>query len=347
MNKSTIALIVLVIGLILLPFIQDSRSILILMTQIFILGVFAMSYNLLLGYTGIISFGHAMFFGIGAYSIGLIMRYYEPTYLYFLFAVVTTLILTAIVSYLVGLLTLRLHSHFFAMFTFAIAGLFLVAAEKWRSLTLGNDGITFKIPDFFKDRVIFYLLSLGLLVLAYLFFRRFTQSPFGKVLQAIRENEKRVESLGYRVFHYKIIANVISGMIAGLAGIFYAVSLRFVNTSVFSTEITLDALMMTIIGGVGTLFGPILGSAIVQFAQYSLMDLAKVHWIFERWVILFGIIYIVVVMFFPSGIVGTVKTWFTRRNKQILGKKKPEGKKSMESSKADAMKNILKGEVDG
>ncbi|RBW68343.1 branched-chain amino acid ABC transporter permease [Bacillus taeanensis] len=316
MKKSNLVLLLLASGLFLLPFINDSRTMLILMTQIFIFAVFAMSYDVLLGFTGIVSFGHAMFFGIGAYGLALCMKHFDATYFSFFLAVMITLSLTAIVSYFVGILTLRLHSHFFAMLTLAVAGLFLVAAEKWRSLTLGRDGFTFRVPDLFKDRLSFYILSLVLMIVVYLFLRRFTESPFGKVLQAIRENEKRVESLGYRVIHYKVIANVVAGMTAGLAGMFYAMSLRFVNTTVFSTEVTLDALLMTIIGGVGTLFGAVIGAGLIEFARHGLMDLAKVHWIFERWIILFGIVYILVVMFFPAGIVGTAKIWWQKRTRK-------------------------------
>nr|WP_257985083.1 branched-chain amino acid ABC transporter permease [Bacillus sp. T33-2] len=310
-----------------LPFVYDSRSMLILLSQVFIFAVFAMSYDILLGYTGIVSFGHAMFFGIGAYTVGVFMKRYEPETSYFLLAVLVTIFLTAIISYIVGLLTLRLKSHFYAMLTMAFAGLFLVLAEKWRTITYGNDGFTFRVPDFLKDRADFYLICLAVMVAVFLILKRFTNSPLGKVLQAIRENEQRTESLGYSILQYKIIASVISGVLAGIAGILYAVSLRFVNTSVFTMDITLDALLMTIIGGVGTLVGAILGAGIIEFAHHWLTELAKVHWIFERWIIFFGIVYILAVMFFPQGIVGTLKNINFKRNKKqpetLSAKQKP------------------------
>lgn len=284
----------------------------ILFTQVFIFAIFAMSYDLLLGYTGIVSFGHAMFFGIGAYTIGIFMKRFEPTMSYLLLAVLVTIVLTAILSYIVGLLTLRLKSHFYAMLTLAFAGLFLVLAEKWRTMTYGNDGFTFKVPEIFKDRFDFYMICLISMILVFMILNRFTNSPLGKVLQAIRENEQRSESLGYSVLQYKIIASIVSGVIAGLAGILYAISLRFVNTSVFTMDITLDALLMTIIGGVGTLIGAIIGAGIIEFAHHWLTSLAKVHWIFERWIIFFGIIYILAVMFFPMGIVGTVRSFASK-----------------------------------
>ncbi|MBU8914438.1 branched-chain amino acid ABC transporter permease [Bacillus sp. FJAT-29953] len=321
-NKGTTLFWIVAAFLFLLPFVYESRNLMILLTQIFIFSVFAMSYDLLLGFTGIVSFGHAMFFGIGAYSIGIFMKRFEPMMLNFLLALLATLALTALVSFLVGLLTLRLKSHFYAMLTLSLSGLFLVAAEKWRSLTHGNDGFTFRVPEQFIDRKDYYLICLLIMAAVFMILKRFTNSPLGRVLQAIRENEQRTESLGFHVLHYKIAASIVSGVLAGVAGILYAMSLRFVNTSVFSMDITLDALLMTIIGGVGTLYGAMIGAGLIEFAHDWLTELAKEHWIFERWIIFFGIIYILVVMFFPKGIVGTLRTITWKRKKQQAVKKK-------------------------
>ncbi|SFJ51685.1 branched-chain amino acid ABC transporter permease [Thermoflavimicrobium dichotomicum] len=295
-----------------LPWIYDSRSTLILITQIFIFAVFAMSYDLLLGYTGIISFGHAMFFGIGAYSTGIGLMRNGETWTALLYALGITVILCLLLSHVVGMLSLRLKSHYYAMLTLAFTGLLQVGAEKWRSLTKGNDGFTFHIPEFLMDRKIFYLFSLLFMIIIFLFLYQLISSPFGKVLQAIRENERRALSLGYQVVHYKVWANVIAGVIAGLSGMVYALSLRFINTSVFAVDITLDVLLMTIIGGVGTLLGPIIGAALIETAHEMLTELADVHWLFERWIILFGLIYILVVLFFPKGIVGTWNEWMKK-----------------------------------
>lgn len=320
MQRKNMAYIIVAILLLLFPFISDSRSMMILFTQVFIFAILAMSYDLLLGFTGIVSFGHAMFFGIGAYTVGIFMKQFEPTLPYFLLAVAVTVVITGVLSYIVGLLTLRLKSHFYAMLTLAFASLFLVLAEKWRTLTYGNDGFTFRTPEIFKDRFDFYLICLVSMIVVFLVLTRFTNSPAGRVLVAIRENEQRTESLGYSVLQYKIIASVIAGVIAGFAGILYSVSLRFVNTSVFTMDITLDALLMTIIGGVGTLVGAIIGAGLIEFAHHWLTELAKVHWIFERWLIFFGIVYILAVMFFPKGIVGTLQ------NLKFKSKKKKTAK---------------------
>lgn len=285
----------------------------ILLTQVFIFGIFAMSYDLLLGHTGIVSFGHAMFFGIGAYSTGIFLDRMEPTMFWLVISILAASFISGIVSYVVGLLTLRLKSHFYAMLTLAFAGLFLVGAEKWRSLTFGNDGFTFRTPDVLKDRLVFYFVCLGVMVLIFLLLKRFTHSPAGSVLQAIRENEQRAESIGFQVLHYKILASVIAGVVAGFAGSLYGLSLRFVNTSVFTMDVTLDALLMTIIGGVGTLIGPIVGAGLIEFAHHYLTELAKTYPIFERWIIFFGILYILAVMFFPAGIVGSFRKISRRR----------------------------------
>lgn len=316
-NRMNFVYLITAIFLLILPFVYESRTLLILLTQVFIFAIFAMSYDILLGFTGIVSFGHAMFFGIGAYTIGVFMKRFDPTIPYLLLAVLVTIILTSIVSLILGLLTLRLKSHFYAMLTLAFSGLFLVLAEKWRTVTYGNDGFTFRIPELFKDRTDFYLICLVMMIFVFAILKRFTNSPLGRVLQAIRENEQRTESLGYSILHYKVIASVISGVIAGMAGLLYSMSLRFVNTSVFTMDITLDALLMTIIGGVGTLVGAIIGAGLIEFAHHWLTELAKVHWIFERWIIFFGIIYILAVMFFPMGIVGTLKKLkITRKKKE-------------------------------
>jgi branched-chain amino acid transport system permease protein len=309
--------------LLVVPFILTGRSAQFMITQIFIFAIFAMSYDLLLGYTGIISFGHAMFFGIGAYSTAIFLDRFDASIGGLLIGILVALSLSAIVSFIVGVLTLRLRSHFYAMLTLAFAGLFLVAAEKWRTVTKGNDGFTFRVPELLRDTTTIYIISLIALVLLFFGLRRLTNSPFGRVLVAIRENENRTESLGFKVLHYKVMVTVVAGVVASFAGVLYMLSMRFVNTSVFATDFTIDVLLMTIIGGVGTLVGPIIGAALIELAHHWISGLANVHWIFERWIILYGIVYILVVIFFPLGIVGTIKKKLTGKttNRGMVNKK--------------------------
>lgn len=323
MSLRSIAFFLLLAIFIVLPFVNDSRTLLILLTQIFIFGILAMSYDILLGYTGIVSFGHAMFFGIGAYTTAVMLKQMENTLFIFVLSIVIGMVIAGFVSFLVGLLTLRLKSHFFAMLTLAFSGLFLVVAEKWRSVTYGNDGFTFRAPDIFRDRMTFYFFVLASLVIIFLALHRFVNSPTGRLLIAVRENEQRTKSLGFNTLHYKVIASVVAGIVASFAGSLYAISLRFVNTSVMAMDITLDALLMTIIGGVGTLVGPLLGAAVIEYAQHALSGLARDYPIFERWIIFFGILYILAVIFFPKGIIGSLRLLFWKWRAKLKQRKKP------------------------
>lgn len=331
-QRSTWIYLAVAFLLVLLPFFKDERWFLFLMIQVFTFGIFAMSYDLLLGYTGIVSFGHAMFFGIGAYSLAITIDRLEPSFTSFFLGILLAITIGGLIAFIAGVLTLRLKSHYYAMLTLALATFFLVIAEKWRTVTRGSDGFTFRLPEFpgpleEHRNLVIYMFCLVSMVLIFFGLRRLTESPLGKILVAIRENESRVESLGYKVMPYKVIISVISGVVASFAGVLYAMSIRFVGTNVFAIDVTLDALLMTIIGGVGTLVGPLIGAGIIEFAHHYLSSLSSVHWIFERWIILFGIIYILAVIFFPYGIVGTIKQKMAKR------KHKKQSVKQQESDK--------------
>lgn len=307
-NRKILWIILIAAGL-LMPLFIDKQSQLLIFTRIYILAVFAMSYDILLGYTGIISFGHVMFFGIGAYSISLMLKHQGESWLNIVIALIIAVIVAALVSFIVGVLSLRLKSTYYAMITLAFSELFLILSLKWRTLTSGEDGFNFSsyIPDFIKDRFNFYYISLIFLIGITLFLYQFVKSPIGKVLLAIRENEQRAETLGYPVLYYKLISSVVAGVVASLSGIMYALTYRYVGSaSVFGIEKTIDALLMTIIGGVGTLFGPIIGAGVINFAHELLSDMTDIHPIFERWLILFGALYVLIVMFFPRGIMGSI-----------------------------------------
>lgn len=331
-SKINLFYIAVVILLIFVPFVNPSYSMLVLLTQVFVFAVFAMSYDLLLGFTGIVSFGHAMFFGIGAYSTAIFLSHHDPTFITLIVSIIVGAVIAGVVSYIVGMMSLRLKSHYYAMLTLALSQLFLITAEKWRSLTMGNDGITFMVPDFLVSRTTLYFIALFLLVIVFIGLSRFTHSPLGRVLQAIRENETRVRSLGYKVLHYKVIASIVAGVVASLSGAMFMYTLRYVSTSVFAINNTLDVLLMTIIGGVGTLIGPIIGSALIEFAHHYLSNLADVSWIFKRWMILFGLIYILAVMFFPKGIVGTLSYWYDKRLHVKREKKRLKEEQSVKQS---------------
>lgn len=178
-NQKSILLLTLITLLFLLPFFTESRSLLMILSQIFLYGIFALSYDLLLGYTGIISFGYAMFFGIGAYSTGILLQSGNGSWTSFLLAILLALILSMLVSFVVGVLSLRLSHTFYAMITLAFSELFFILAEKWRSLTKGTDGFTFPIPSFLHDRLTFYYICLVSLLIIFMGLSHFCSFPCG------------------------------------------------------------------------------------------------------------------------------------------------------------------------
>jgi branched-chain amino acid transport system permease protein len=294
----------LVLLLLLAPQLISSRATLNMLTYIFIFSVFAMSYDILLGYTGIISFGHALFFGVGAYAVGLLLRYYGATFPYLLLALLITLVIAVVLSLIIGILSLRVKQVYYFMITLAFAELFFILAEKWRSVTFGNDGFSFRAPELLHDRVFFYYLALAFVIAGFFTLRQFVNSPTGRVLQAIRENEQRAVALGYDVLRYKLIATMVAGVTGSLAGAVYALHMRFVSTGVLGVHRTIDALVATVLGGQGTLIGGIIGAGLTTYARDLLSDVSKIHPLLERWYILFGLIYILIILYMPGGIVG-------------------------------------------
>jgi len=277
-----------------------------LLTEVFIFTVFAISYNLLLGYTGIVSLGHALFFGLGGYLGGLLML---EVGLPFLLVIPVILVVSVVLSVIIGFLTLRVKAIFFAVFTLAIAELFWIVSERWSGMTGGSDGMSLAALDFpeifglelFGRGMEVYYFTLIVMVLVYLFFSRFVSSPAGRVLEAIRENETRTQVLGYSVLKFKIVVITISGILATLSGFFYALTMRFLHTSYLAVDTTLDVLLMTVIGGMGTLPGPFAGALIVKLLGRVMSSIT------EHWLLIFGILYVLIVLFMPEGLVPGVK----------------------------------------
>ena len=281
--------------------------------QIFILAVFALSYDLLLGYTGILSFGHAMFFGTGAYVTGILLTHAGwPLWQ----VIIAALGVSVLQSLLIGVLSLRVRGVYFAMVTLAFAQMFFILSEatdfaQWTGAEDGLNGIP--VPDWISptnERVRFYYVALGFALFMYFVARRVVQSPTGRVMQAIRENEGRAQMIGYNTFVYKLIALTLSGLIASSAGLMHALWNTNANPAMLSAATTINVLLMTIIGGVGTLIGPMLGAALLSLLGDWLNDVFG-----ERWLLIFGAVYILIVLFFPYGLVGTwrVKSMGLRR----------------------------------
>ena len=274
-----------------------------MLAQVFILAVYAVSYDLLMGYTGILSFGHAMFFGTGAYVTGILLTHAGWP----LWQVVVAVMVVAVVQgLLIGVLSLRVRGVYLAMVTLAFAQMFFILAEAtdFREWTGAEDGLHgIPVPEWISptdQRLRFYYFALAFSVVAYLIARRVVDSPVGHVMVAIRENEARAQMIGYNTFVYKLIALTLSGLLAATAGLMNALWNVNANPSMLSVNTTINALLMTIIGGVGTLVGPVLGAGVLQLLGYWLNDTFG-----PRWPLIFGVVYILIVLFFPYGLVGT------------------------------------------
>lgn len=331
----------LLIVLFLVPFIFHSFKTVDLAAKIMIFATLVASFDILLGYTGILSFGHGMFFGFGAYAVAFVLgKYGSPTYTNLVLGIVIGSAASSVLALLVSFLSLRVRTIFFAMITLAIAELAIVLATKLSGLTGGEDGISLRMPGLFASssnlggfmgleitgRVVTYyavfLTCLGL----FMVMLRFIHSPLGRVLQSIRDNAQRAEALGYRVFVYESISITFGCVIAAITGGLYAMWVGYVNpeSSLGVMTIMLDVLLMVIIGGMGTLYGGIIGAAFLKITQTFLPDLqsfAKGHFpgaellhnVLERWLLLFGVLFILVVIFFPKGVLGSVRDYVTRR----------------------------------
>ncbi len=274
-----------------------------MLIQVFILAVFAMSYDILMGYTGILSFGHALFFGTGAYTIGILLKHAG----FDLGSALVAVIVIAIAqSLIIGLLSLRVSGVYFAMVTLAFAQMFFLLAEAtdFRQWTGAEDGLqSIPVPAWISpttERLRFYYLALGFAIAMYLVARQIVNSPTGRVMMAIRDNEVRAKVLGYNTLIFKLIAITVSGVMAALAGALNALWNLNANPAVLSVATTINALLMTIIGGVGSLIGPMLGAGVIQLLGYWLNVFFG-----PSWPLLFGIVYILIVLFLPYGIVGT------------------------------------------
>lgn len=330
-------LIVIVLGLALAPFVFPGVKALNVAAKVLIFIVLVAAFDLLLGYTGIVSFAHTMFFGIGAYGIAIACSHLGATWGALALGTLAALAVSLLLSLAIGLFSLRVRAIFFAMITLAVAAAFQTLASQLSAFTGGEDGLTFKLPEWLSPsfepfeneffgvlidgRIISYYLLFIVCVVLVLALLRIVNSPFGRVLQAIRENEFRAEAIGYRVVVYRTLSSVLSALFATLAGCMLALWLRYngPDTSL-SFEIMMDVLLIVVIGGMGTMYGAVIGSALFVFAQSYLQDL--MGWIsggFEavpllaalfspdRWLLWLGVLFVLSVYYFPAGVVGRLR----------------------------------------
>ncbi len=294
--------------------------------QIYILAVYALSYDLLMGYTGIISFGHALFLGGGAFTTAILLRQDNPPSVGVV--VLAVLAVGLLLGAAVGALSLRLSGVYFSMITLALAEiafiLFRADDPTLKPITGGELGIQgVHVPpaiDPTTFRLRFYFLTLLFMAALYLVARRIVDSPTGRVFVAIRENEGRALALGYNTFVYKLVATMLSATLAALAGMMLVLYEKSATYELLSVGFTIQALLMTIIGGIGTLVGPMLGAATIRLLEHWL-DSSAVRAVLPLWLrtdLLFGLIYVGLVLFFPAGIVGGINKLRGRRSRRTI-----------------------------
>jgi len=307
-----IVLLVAAIAVCFVPHLSGTAT-LTMATRIMIFAAYAMAYDILRGYIGVIHLGFALFIGGGAYFVGILFTQFGVSIPILLLAVLGTVIYSIFWALLVGKITGKSGLLATAMITMAFAEIMRNVMERWRTVTNGLDGLTFRVPAPFDNRTfMFYASFVFLIIMAFVLYK-FTTSATGRVWQAVRENEQRAIFLGYNTNRARTIALMVAGIAGGLSGVMLGLLSRFVNTDLLAMQMTYDAMLYSLLGGAGTLFGAIVGSAVVILFQNFLLDLRSVHFIFERWLLFFGALYIVAVMFMPQGIVGYYLIWKEKR----------------------------------
>ena len=277
-------------------------------TEILIWGLLAMSSDILIGYTGMVSFGHSAFFGLGMYGAAAALLSVRPPNLWL--AVVYGLVAAAIIAVFVAYFSTRLRDIYFSITTLVFSQIFYVIIFTWTELTGGENGLTFRrpplsIPGLFSipfDSNTLHWFVLAVVTVSYLVLRRITQSPFGMVLQSIRENEPRTRAVGYPVERYKIVAVMLSGVFAGLAGVLYALQNRFAAPDFVFFLISGEVVVFNVMGGIGTLVGPVVGAAF-----FLLLREGFSRFFTEYYLIPVGIIFTAMVIFMPQGLLGFLR----------------------------------------
>jgi branched-chain amino acid transport system permease protein len=330
-------LVALLLALAFAPFLLPGVKALNVAAKVLVFVVLAASFDLLLGYTGVVSFAHTMFFGIGAYGVAIASTRWDAGWASLGLGLGAALALSFVLALAVGLFSLRVRAIFFAMITLAVASAFQTLASQLSDWTGGEDGLSFKVPELLAPatqfaeepflgvtldgRLLCYYLLFVVALLLLLALLRIVNSPFGRVLQAIRENEFRAEAIGYRVVVYRTTSSILSALFACVAGAMLALWLRYngPDTSL-SFEVMLDVLLIVVIGGMGTLYGAAIGAALFLVAQSYLQDLlrlaseaaAGLPWLAallspDRWLLWLGLLFVLSVYYFPTGVVGRLR----------------------------------------
>ena len=285
------------------------------LTEILIWGLLAMSSDILIGYTGMVSFGHSAFFGLGMYGAAAALLIVSPPNLWL--AILFGLGGAAGAALFVAYFSTRLRDIYFAITTLIFSQIFYVIIFTWTEVTGGENGLIFSRPHFtipFLYDTRFSTATLHWFVLAvvagsYVLLRRIMQSPFGMVLQSIRENEPRTRAIGYPVERYKIVAVMLSGLFAGLAGVLYAVQNRFAAPDFIFFLVSGETVIFNVMGGIGTLVGPIVGAGFFQLIRELLSRIFGDQF---PYLIPLGVVFIVMIIFLPQGLLGFARRWLNR-----------------------------------
>jgi branched-chain amino acid transport system permease protein len=285
------------------------------LTEVLIWGLLAMSSDLLIGYTGMISFGHSAFFGLGMYGAAAALLMFSPPNLWL--AIGFGLVGAAGAALFVAYFSTRLRDIYFAITTLIFSQIFYVIIFTWTKVTGGENGLIFTRPHFsipYLFDIRFTSTTLHWFVLAvvtgsYLILRRVTQSPFGMVLQSIRENETRTRAIGYPVQRYKIVSVMLSGIFAGLAGVLYAVQNEFAAPDFVYFVTSGDTVIFNVIGGIGTLVGPIVGAGFFQLLRELMSRIFGDQF---PYLIPVGFIFIAMIIFLPQGLLGFARRWLNK-----------------------------------
>jgi branched-chain amino acid transport system permease protein len=273
-----------------------------MLNEIIIFALYAVSYYLLLGYAGLLSFGHAMFFGVGAFAVAVGLIHIPGLSLWG--AILLALAAATLVGFVTGGLLLRHKGSYFALLTLAFNSLFYAVATKWHKVTGGDDGLSITRPDLhlglFDVKMAplanFYYLTIVVVGAAIVFCWFFTRTAMGRTVVLMRENEERMKFLGYDTNISRLILFTFTGAVAGLAGGFYALHFQFVSQTAISIDMTTTVLLMTFVGGTGTFWGPILGAFVYIILQNYLSDVT------DRWPLFMGLIFVLMVLVVPGGL---------------------------------------------
>src|SRR5690554_1136870 len=370
-SRTLMAILAIIMGVLALgPFLFPGVRAFSMMGMICVFIILVASYDLMLGYTHIVSFAHTMFFGIGAYGVAMATSAWGSGFGSIMLGIGGALLVTLVLALLLGLLSLRVKAIFFALVTLAVAFAFLSLVTQLYGITGGEDGMRVRVPRElgpafrpfenslpgidvptllkglftqpwnmgqvwqeatfevrFNGRNVMYYVLVAMATGVFLFLLRLVNSPFGRVLQAIRENEFRAEALGYRTVVYRTAVVILSAVVATLAGAGFALFNRYVNPeNTLNFELMVFIQLMCVIGGMGTLYGAIVGSTLFILAQNYLQDLLS--WVGQytagiplvenllgedHWLLWFGVLFVLSVYFFPAGVVGQLRIWTVQR----------------------------------